>query len=149
MFAPKNILAASDFSENSDRAVQDALELAEKYKANLILLHVIDENLQQCVIDYCLSEEAFHELQEKTERNSRQKLEEELRKIAPRKDGNGIKFKVRTGIPYTEILHEQQEDGADLIVLGSNGKRGFVHNMLGGVADKVTRGATVPVMVVR
>jgi len=52
-------------------------------------------------------------------------------------------------VPYTEILHEQQEDRADLIVLGSHGKRGFIHNMLGGVAEKVTRGASVPVLVVR
>jgi len=148
MFAPKTILVATDFSEFSDRAVKDAAEMAENYKAKLILLHVIDENLQQCVVDYCLSAEAFTELQENTERNSREKLQEEIKKIDPRKNGN-IDFKVRTGVPYSEILHEQQEDRADLIVLGSHGKRGFVHNMLGGVADKVTRGATVPVMVVR
>lgn len=148
MFAPKTILVATDFSEFSDRAVKDALEMAGNYKAKLILLHVIDENLQQCVVDYCLSAEAFTELQENTERNSREKLQEELKKIDPRKNGN-IEIKVRTGVPYSEILHEQQEDRADLIVLGSHGKRGFVHNMLGGVADKVTRGATVPVMVVR
>lgn len=148
MFAPKTILVATDFSEFSDRAVKDALEMAENYKAKLILLHVIDENLQQCVVDYCLSAEAFTELQENTERSSREKLQEEVKKIAPRMNGN-IGLKVRTGVPYSEILNEQQEDRADLIILGSHGRRGFVHNMLGGVADKVTRGATVPVMVVR
>lgn len=149
MFAPKTILVATDFSEFSDRALKDALGLAENYKAKLILLHVIDEYLQQCVVDYCLSEEAFTELQEKSERNTREKLEEEVKKAAPQKNGKDITLKVRMGIPYSEILNEQQEGKADLIVLGSHGKRGFVHNMLGGVADKVMRGATVPVMVVR
>jgi universal stress protein A len=149
MFTPKTILVATDFSEFSDRALKDALEMAENYKAKLILLHVIDEHLQQCVVDYCLSAEAFTELQEKTERNSWEKLQEELKKTAPQKNGNNVAFKVRVGVPYSEILNEQQEDGADLIVLGSHGKRGFVHNMLGGVADKVTRGAGVSVLVVR
>lgn len=149
MFAPKTILVATDFSEFSDRAMKDALEMAETYNAKLIMLHVIDEHLEQCVVDYCLSAEVFTELQEKSERSSREKLEEELRKVSPRQKGNGIDFKVRTGVPYSEILHEQQEDRADLIILGSHGKRGFAHNMLGGVADKVTRGASVPVLVVR
>lgn len=149
MSAPKTILVATDFSEFSDRAVKEALDMAENYKAKLIILHVIDENLQQCVVDYCLSAEAFSELQDKSEQNSRQKMEEEFRKLSPRKEGDGVAFKIRTGAPYTEILHEQQEDRADLIVLGSHGKRGFIHNMLGGVAEKVTRGASVPVLVVR
>lgn len=149
MFAPKTILVATDFSEFSDRALKDALELAENYKAKLILLHVIDVHLQQCVVDYCLSEEAFAELQEISERNTREKLEEEVKKAASQKNGKNIILKVRMGIPYSEILNEQQEGGADLIILGSHGKRGFVHNMLGGVADKVIRGANVSVMVVR
>lgn len=147
MFAPKTILVATDFSEFSDRALKDALELAEKYKSKIILLHVIDESLEQCVVDYCLSAEAFTDLQAKSERSSREMLEREAEKVSGQK--NGIVFKIRTGTPYSEILYEQQEDRADLIVLGSHGKRGFVHNMLGGVADKVMRGATVPVLVVR
>lgn len=149
MSSPKTILVATDFSEFSDRALKEAMEMAENYRAKLVLLHVIDENLQQCVVDYCLSAEAFTQLQEKSEQASRQKLEEELKKVSTRKDGNGVDFKVRTGVPYTEILHEQQEDRADMIILGSHGKRGFIHNMLGGVAEKVTRGASVPVLVVR
>jgi len=147
MFAPKKILVATDFSEFSDRALKDALEMAENYKSKVVLLHVIDEHLEQCAVDYCLSAEVFTELQAKSELTSREKLEEEVRKISSQK--NGVEFKVRTGIPYTEILNEQQEDKADLIVLGSHGKRGYVHNMLGGVADKVARSATVPVLVVR
>jgi nucleotide-binding universal stress UspA family protein len=147
MFAPKTILVGTDFSEFSDRALKDAMEIAEKYKAKLILLHVVDENIQQCVADYCLAEEVFAEVKMKSERSSMEKMKEEVGDIAPRR--NGIQYKVRTGVPYSEILKEQQEDKADLIILGSHGKRGFVHNLIGNVADKVTRGAAVPVLVVR
>lgn len=149
MFAPKTILVATDFTEFSDRAVRDAIEMAKIYKARLIMLHVVDEHLQQCVVDYCLSAEAFTELQEKTEHNSRASLEEQFKKVSAQLNGTDVVFKVRFGIPYNEILNEQQEDRSDLIILGSHGKRGFVHNMLGGVADKVTHGASVPVLVVR
>ena len=141
MSAPKKILVGSDFSEYSDRALKDALEMAETYKAKVVLLHVVDENLQQCVADYCLSTEVFNELKTKSESTSLEKLKEETAKISSL--GNGIAFKVRSGIPYAEILKEQQEDGADLIILGSHGKRGFVENMLGGVAEKVLKNLAI------
>ncbi len=147
MFAPKKILVATDFSEFSDRALKDAMELAENYKAKLVLLHVVDENLHQCVADYCLSPEVFTEAQTQSKRTSLEKMKDEARKISRRK--NGLDYKVRTGVPYSEILKEQEEDKADLIVIGSHGKRGFVQNMIGGVADRVTRSAHVPVLVVR
>ena len=147
MFAPKKILVATDFSEFSDRAMKYALEMAKLYNSKIILLHVVDENLEQCVVDYCLSAEVFSELQAKSERSSREKMEEEIKEMAA--GMNGIALSVRTGIPYSEILHEQQEDGADLIIMGSHGKRGFVHNILGSVTDKVSRGAAVPVLIVK
>ena len=147
MFAPKKILVATDFSEFSDRALQDAMEMAKNYRAELVLLHVVDEYLQQCAADYCLSPEVFANAKEQTKRSSLEKMQEEVRKISPR--NNGLDYRVRTGVPYSEILKEQEEDKADLIILGSHGKRGFVHNMIGGVADRVTRSAAVPVMVVR
>ena len=57
----KAILVPSDFSEFSDRALQKAIDLAKEYKSRIYLLHVIDEGLQQCVADYCLTEEVMEE----------------------------------------------------------------------------------------
>ena len=56
MFSPKNILVPTDFSEASDRALNQALDIAEQFHSRIYLLHVITESLQRCGEDYCLDE---------------------------------------------------------------------------------------------
>ena len=58
-----------------------------------------------------------------------------------------IAFDIKTGVPYEEILKEQQEKKADLIVIASHGRTGLLHH-LGSVADKVMRSAKCPVLLV-
>lgn len=58
-------------------------------------------------------------------------------------------MQVTTGVPAEEILGAARDWGADLIVIGTHGRRGLAHLMLGSVAEAVVRGATVPVMTVR
>ncbi|MBK7550265.1 MAG: universal stress protein [Syntrophaceae bacterium] len=53
MFTPKSILVPTDFSEHSDRAVRQAVDIAEQHNSKIYLLHVVDR-LQQCAIDYCI-----------------------------------------------------------------------------------------------
>ena len=66
MFTPKTILVPTDFSESSDRALEKAVDMAEKYNAKVILLHVIDEKVQQCAADYCLRNEDVGKLEEES-----------------------------------------------------------------------------------
>lgn len=56
---------------------------------------------------------------------------------------------VATGLPAEGILETAASWGADLIVLGTHGRRGLAHLLLGSVAEAVVRGAAVPVMTVR
>lgn len=58
-------------------------------------------------------------------------------------------WQVAVGVPAEEILGTAREWGADLIVMGTHGRRGLAHLVLGSVAEAVVRGATVPVMTVR
>jgi nucleotide-binding universal stress UspA family protein len=60
-----------------------------------------------------------------------------------------IVYDVRRGIPYEEILKEQEEKGIDLIVIASHGKTGILKNLLGGVVDKVVKRAKCQVLLVR
>jgi len=53
MFAPKNILVPTDFSEHSDRALAEAVDIARRHKARIYLLHVLGV-VRQCVSDYCM-----------------------------------------------------------------------------------------------
>jgi len=147
MFTPKTILVPTDFSRLSDKAIEKAADLAEKYDAKIILLHVIDENIQQCAVDYCINYEDVLKLEEENLNKSLGILKSEASGLI-RNDNIEVVYDVKKGSPAKVILDEQGKIGADLIVIGSQGKQGFKKHLLGGVADKVVRSSKIPVMVV-
>jgi len=141
---PKTILAATDFSESADRAGGLARNLARRFTADLHLLHVI----------------VLHE-DTHLEKEHREQLEELIaigddtkRKILEsngedRQDTATVPHLVR-GIAPDEVITETAKNiGSDLIVMGTHGRRGLRHLLLGSVAEKVVRTATAPVLTVR
>jgi nucleotide-binding universal stress UspA family protein len=60
-----------------------------------------------------------------------------------------IETVIRKGTPYEEILNEQKEKKIDLIVIGSHGKTGLIHHLMGSVAERVMRGAKCPVLLAK
>lgn len=147
MFTPKTILVPTDFSEFSDRAVRQAADIAEQNNAKVFLLHVVDK-LQQCAIDYCIPLETMMRVQSDSEKEASKKMQEEVDKIVKAKKIDVV-FDVKSGIPYEEILKEQQERKADLIVIASHGRTGLLKSLIGSVAERVMREAKCPVLLVR
>jgi nucleotide-binding universal stress UspA family protein len=148
MFEPKKILVPTDFSEHSDKALREAVGIAEKYNSKIYLLHVIDKGVQQCVADYCLSQEVMEELTHESITKSREMMADEVSKVAKNAPVE-IEFDIKKGVPYDEILKEQDEKGIDLIVIASHGRTGLIGHMLGNVADRVTEKARSEVLLVR
>jgi nucleotide-binding universal stress UspA family protein len=147
MFTPKAILVPTDFSEHSDRAVRQAVDIAEQHNAKIYLLHVVDK-LQQCAIDYCIPLETMMKVQSDSEKEAAKKMQEEADKILKTKKIDLV-FDVKSGTPYEEILKEQQERKADLIVIASHGRTGILKTLIGSVAERVMREAKCPVLLVR
>ncbi len=147
MFAPKTILVPTDFSEFSDRAIKQAVDIAEQNKAKIYLLHVVDR-LQQCAIDYCIPLEVMQKVQGESEKEATKKMQEEANKILQSKKIE-VSFDVKSGTPYEEILTEQQERKIDLIVIASHGRTGILKSLIGSVAERVMREAKCPVLLVR
>lgn len=147
MFTPKAILVPTDFSEFSDRAVRQAVDIAEQHNAKVYLLHVVDK-LQQCAIDYCIPLETMMKVQSDSEKEAAKKMQQEADKILKTKKIDLV-FDVKSGTPYEEILKEQQERTADLIVIASHGRTGILKNLIGSVAERVMREAKCPVLLVR
>ena len=147
MFTPKKILVPTDFSPSSDMALDKALDMAEQYRSRVVVLHVIDETIQQCAVDYCLSQDEVERIQEQSMHDSREKLEKEVTTL---KGGRAveIEYDLQWGAPVETIINEQQKTGADLIVLGSHGRKTFKEHLVGSVTDKVVRSTRAPVMVV-
>ena len=147
MKAPERILVPTDFSTFADRAIEQAAALARQFNSELYLLHVV-QDIQQCVVDYCLTEELVLQYRTQSIDGSKAKLQEEIEKHVGGKDLKVV-ADVRIGTPYEEILKEEQEKKIDLIVIATHGKTGILHNLMGSVAERVSRSAKSPVMLVK
>jgi universal stress protein A len=75
-------------------------------------------------------------------------MQEEANKILQSKKID-VAFDVKSGSPYEEILREQQERKADLIVIASHGRTGILKSLIGTVAERVMREAKCPVLLIR
>jgi len=147
MFAPKNILVPTDFSEYSDRAFIKALDIAHLCNSQIFLLHIIDRTIQLFVADYCLDNKLVERFEHESIITSNENLQKVIKRVAESKKVKIIPD-VKRGIPSEEILKTQQEQEIDLIVIASHGKKGMKPS-IGSVADEVVRGARCPVLLER
>ena len=134
-----HVLVPLDFSASADRVLAYAMEFAKKLQARLTLLHVID---LPKLVDMSLTPYRAH-----LQAASRQALETCLKRV----HGAGVAgdMVLVNGVPFQEIIETAKTTGADLIVMGTHGRTGLHHVLLGSVAEKVVRLASCPVLVTR
>jgi nucleotide-binding universal stress UspA family protein len=149
LFEPKNILVPTDFSNYSQHALRQAVDIARHYQSKISLLHVVDEAVQQCMVDYCLPEAVMRQLDAQSMKASADKLQDEISKLGDTAFGIEIIPVVKRGVPYDEIVKEQEMRHIDLIVMTSHGKTGILKTMLGGVVERVLREAKCPMLLLR
>jgi nucleotide-binding universal stress UspA family protein len=147
MFEPRKILVPTDFSRYSKKAISEAVDLALKYKAKIVLLHVIDENILQCAADYCLSNEFVKQFKDESMKESEDKLNKVINAVKKSKKVN-ISYEVKKGVP-AEVILDVAKKGIDLVVIASHGRTGIIKHLIGSVTDKIVRSAKCPVMVIR
>lgn len=145
----KNIMLAIDGSDASNAVVTEAIKLAKDKKVRLRLVYVVDEHVVYVggpSFDYtllvtALKEEGHNILEDAAkiiENKSSIKVEKSL-----------IELKQFQGRVAEIIVEEATNWPADLLVVGSHGRRGLNRLFLGSVAENIIRIATVPVLVVR
>jgi nucleotide-binding universal stress UspA family protein len=144
MFQLRRIVCPTDFSPCAAGAVDYAAGLARACNAKLLLLHVVPV-LDQYVIASPDAVAALPELMESTRRQANVELEKLRRGCA----GLEVKTEIREGSVYESILAAAKQADADLIVLGTHGRTGLKHLVLGSIAERVVRLAPVPVLTVR
>jgi len=139
----KHILVAIDFSEHSDRAIQLATDFATAFQSSLTLLHVYESPVA------LFSESALRwgNLREPSLEEAESRLAEQVELIG--REIPQIGARIRQGMPSQQILAAAQEYGADLIVMGTHGRKGLARTLLGSVAEKVVRHSPIPVLTVR
>ncbi|MCS6843243.1 MAG: universal stress protein [Caldilineales bacterium] len=151
----KRILVPLDGSTFAERALPHALEIARATNGELHLLTVVPllDNQSMAVVDlypmYVYRSFTVDQSQEmeRLQADLRAYLEELCRRAA----SGGVRAEpvVRSGQPAEEIISYAHEAGCDLIVMSTHGRSGIGRWVYGSVADKVLRGADVPVLLVR
>jgi nucleotide-binding universal stress UspA family protein len=140
----RTILVPFDFSECSDEALQYGLELARRFGASLHLLHVVPDPVAQPWAAEGFSVPVF-EVVEKWQKQA----EERLRAAVPDADRHRVTVVSVIATPYAEILAYAAAHAVDLIVMGTHGRSGVSHLLLGSIAERVVRRAPCPVLTVR
>jgi nucleotide-binding universal stress UspA family protein len=141
---PKNILVATDFSEQAHQAVLHAIELAKKIGASVHLLHVYSIPVVGLPEGGVMP---TGKMLDQIIGDSRGALEKVAAECAP----SGVlgQHILRAGDAREVIVSTAKELAVDLVVVGTHGRRGLSRVILGSVAESVVRTAPCPVLTVR
>ena len=134
----RNILVPTDFSPTSDAALHYATQMALTLGARLYLMHVPGKTGEHFEANFPLG---------RFETASRERLssfltQEELARLRP-------EYALRVGVPADEIVRYADLCNIDLIIMGTHGRSGIAHVLIGSVAEQVVRVAPCPVLLVR
>ena len=141
------ILMATDFSDYSNEALEYAVHLAGGFGADLYLLHVFEPPFfSPSGVSPGIRPEIRQWIREvkEEEHNKLSKLADQVRHRGP-----NVHAILKEGTPFLEILKTAGEVPADLIVLGTHGRTGMGHVLMGSVAERVVRKAVCPVFTVK
>lgn len=138
----RKILVPIDFSPHSNKAVDYASILAGQFNASIILMHVIDSAPYSVTdtLNVLEHRRSLAMIARSLLNNWREPL---------RKENLVVKPYLVSGVVYDEILKKARRDKVDLIVMGTHGRTGLKHVLLGSVAEKIVRLSSCPVLTVR
>jgi nucleotide-binding universal stress UspA family protein len=138
----KKILVAVDSSPHAMNAAKHGFALAHQLKATLGLINVIDRNKEIINADLGITPE---QSQTVLLRQAEENIDQLIRMYA------GVKEVLRftpEGFAKAEIINTAKEWEADLIVMGTHGRSGLSHLLVGSIAEYIIKHVTIPVMVV-
>lgn len=142
--APRTVLVPTDFSDAGRPAVEEALALARRWGARLVFLHTIEPiaeayvwPIQPGAVQMYLAEP--------------EEIEPEWNDFLASLDLHGVDWgkKTEKGYATMAIVAVADQIPADLVVMGTHGRTGLAHALLGSVAERVTREAPCSVLTVR
>ena len=141
------ILVPTDFSDFSKPAMQYGCAIAARFGAELHLLHVVADPAMLVPEAAAFSVEAMQAQSEVLVEDAKAALQ----KLPPDnwEDGKPIFRDVRVGPAFMEIIDYAREKSIDLIVIGTHGRSGLMHILMGSVAERIVRKAPCPVLTVK
>ena len=138
------ILCPVDFSDGSRRSLDTAVKLANDSKAELVLANVLALPVYYIVEPVAYPTNFLAQLATAAETALAEWKADAVARGAQR-----VSTTLLRGDAAHEIVEGAKREGCDLIIIGTHGRTGIKHVLLGSVAEKVVRHATCPVLVVR
>jgi len=142
--AVRKILVPTDFSDASSEAVRTAIAFARAFSARVVVIHVFVEPTYVLPPPVEIATFPFDmsEILAKVQAS----LDGEIQRVE--QAGIPVEGETISGRPAPEIVAHAKKVGADLIVMGTHGRSGFQHALLGSVAERVVQHAHCPVLIV-
>lgn len=140
------LLLPTDMSPGVTRAIDHAIDAAQRYDAELHVLYVVDAEAYSSYP----GDEYVHEL-EGLEKALEQAGRDAVEDIIERAGSADVEteLEIRHGVPHEEILHYMNEADIGLIVIGSKNRSGEYRRLLGSVAERVANMAERPITIVK
>lgn len=143
MFNIRKIIVPTDFSSLSYTAFDYAKDVATRWGAKIYIVYILEKQppfLAMRSLD--VNED---QVMKSMEEQAQHQLDEAVKYFGD--VGFEIETVLRKGVDYEELVQFSKETKADLIVLATHGRTGFLHTLIGSVAEKVIRHAKCPVLV--
>ncbi len=149
----KKILIAIDYNPTATGIAESGYSLAKSMNAEVILLHVVADYTYYSSLDYSpvLGFDSFSNLgaiQTNTVLELQNAAKDYLEKIKTHLGDHSIQTLVKEGDTGDAILDAANESNADIIVMGTHGRRGLDKILMGSVAEKVLRHSKVPMFII-
>ena len=153
----KKIIYPTDFSETAELALNQVKAFRTLKAEEVILLHVIDERdiKKRDIFSLLLGVAGLNKSVEEFENELKNKLIEEAKSKMEsiKKELEDVGYKVKdivvVGVPYKEIVKIAEDEGVDIIIMGSHGKTNLRDILLGSVTENVIKKSNKPVLVVK
>jgi universal stress protein A len=139
------IVVATDFTSASEPALREAIEMAKGNGTELLIAHAYSPP------DFVQAQSVAAGVYEEWDRNLRTEVQEKLQPLVEKAQKSGVKARglVLSGAPFEAIAEAARKNKADLVIMGTHGRKGVSRFFVGSVASRVISTAPCPVMTVR
>lgn len=143
----KRFLVPVDYSEHSKASLKYAVDLAERFGASLDVVHVWDRPNYVPETMVVVGEGSSRSLAELIQQNAEREMREFLADVELPANVT-VRERLLSGEPAAVLLEELGRGGYDLAVVGTHGRTGLTHLLLGSIAEKLVRMSPVPVLTI-